>query len=630
MSYRYEPLRSSEDYVVVDLSSHIDALMAYEDIAPRLTEEQEAKIVDYVKQLSKMSYDKISKRYPHWQEADRAHDVYVPPEATKFREKVVIADTRAIADTVLTYKMAALTGRNPMFMLEGMNRRSRVPSAILERLLHQQMRRTAGEARMAQLILDGIRYGFAPTKIVWSDAHSTNQIVNFNPRKTFPDPRVSWGDWDQAQYIIFSDHITYNNLLASGNYPKLRLLPQLRQRMGIPRQAWESHRNLQEEGRGLSLDPAEPQKNQGNQTFWSLGHNRIVDEVWVRLAGYEINVPQLDEVWMLVTIMDEDICIRMQLNPYGKMFPVVYGSLHNDCHKTFGQSLYDILLPLHDIATWLLRSRVDNVQAALTNLMFVDPSMVSIPDLIDRNPWGVVRSLPGVKPGDGVFIAQVPDVTRGHWSDIAALSDLKQRVSAASDAQQGVPTSDVRSATEIQRLTQLGSQRLGVLSRISSALTVRPMVRMMVQNIQDAVAYEGSLRIDRTNTPGLLSQLIRDDYIDFNVADLQGDVDYLVVDGTLPIEPTRSPETWMQMLSIMTQTGLSMEYNQGRIVEEAIRAMGVSNLDQFRITPEQQAQGLSPSQKIQMMEKMRGASVQPNEEVQRDLDKGNLVPMGQQ
>ena len=144
---------------------------------------------------------------------------------------------------------------------------------------------------MAQLILDGIRYGFAPTKIVWSDTHNTNQIVNFNPRKTFPDPRVSWGDWDQAQYIIFSDHITYNNLLASGSYPKLRLLPQLRQRMGIPRQAWESHRNLQEEGRGLSLDPAEPQKNQGNQTFWSLGHNRIVDEVWVRLAGYEINVP---------------------------------------------------------------------------------------------------------------------------------------------------------------------------------------------------------------------------------------------------------------------------------------------------------------------------------------------------
>ena len=30
----------------------------------------------------------------------------------------VIADTRAIADTVLIYLMAALTGRNPMFQLK--------------------------------------------------------------------------------------------------------------------------------------------------------------------------------------------------------------------------------------------------------------------------------------------------------------------------------------------------------------------------------------------------------------------------------------------------------------------------------------------------------------------------------
>lgn len=58
-------------------------------------------------------------------------------------------------------------------------------------------------------------------------------------------------------------------------------------------------------------------------------------------------------------------------------------------------------------------------------------------------------------------------MTQSHWSDIGALSDLKQRLSAASDAQQGMPTADgIRSATEIARLTQLGSQRLGVLSRI--------------------------------------------------------------------------------------------------------------------------------------------------------------------
>jgi hypothetical protein len=58
--------------------------------------------------------------------------------------------------------------------------------------------------------------------------------------------------------------------------------------------------------------------------------------------------------------------------------------------------------------------------------------------------------------------------------------------------------------------------------------------------------------------------------------------------------------------------------------------MGITDLERFRITDqERQAQGPSPSQQIMMMEKMRGASVQPNEQVQRQVEKGNLVPMRQ-
>jgi len=129
--------QSPHSGVIVDLSSHMNKLMDWEDISDDLTDEQEMRLVDYVRNIQKMSYDKISRRYDHWLEADRAHDVYVPANATKFREKAVMADTRAIADTVLTYMMAALAGRNPMFQLEGLNRKSRTPSAILERLLHR-------------------------------------------------------------------------------------------------------------------------------------------------------------------------------------------------------------------------------------------------------------------------------------------------------------------------------------------------------------------------------------------------------------------------------------------------------------------------------------------------------------
>ncbi len=625
LDYRSSTLQPND--VIVDLSRHINKILAYEDISDDLNPEEEMKLVEFVRQTSQMSYDKISRRYKHWKDADRAHDVYVPPEATKFREKAVIADTRAISDTVLTYLMSALGGRNPMFQLEGLDRKSRESSAILERLLHQHMRRTAGEARIAQLLLDSVRYGFAPTKCVWNPQTNTNNIVNFDPRRCFTDPRVQWGDWDKMQFVTFTDYSSTSALLASGLYPKLKKYPALRRSTGT-KSGWDSHATLKEDSKGMNVSP---QETLTRGSFFTLDSARVTDETWVRLNGFEIGVPSIDQIWMVMTILDEKVVIRAQLNPYGRQFPAVFGSLFFDKHKTYSQSLYDLMLPLHDIGTWLLRSRIDNVQASLSNLIFADPTQVSIPDLIDRNPWGVVRTMNGAKAGDGVFIAQVPDVTKGHWNDIQGISEMKQRLSASSDAQQGMPTSDgIRSATEIQRLTQLGSQRLGVLSRVMSATTMRPLVRMMVSNIQDSLSIEGSIKIDETDQSTLLSGRVKDSYIDYDSSSIQGSIDYLVVDGTLPVEPSRSPETWMNMLQVMNKTGLNMEYKMGKIAEEAIRSMGISDLDQFKISQkEREEEGMSPSQEMQMMEKMRGASVQPAGDVEDQVKAGNLIPISE-
>lgn len=625
---------SIADGLVVDLSMHLNKLLAYEDISDDLTEDQELRLVDYCRNMQKMSYDKISRRYDHWQQADRAHDVYVPADTTKFREKAVMADTRAISDTVLTYMMAALAGRNPMFQLEGLNRKSRTPAAILERLLHQHMRRTGGEAKIAQLFLDSIRYGFAPTKVTWDAKRKTNIITNFDPRRAFPDPRIQWGDWDRMQFISFVDFCSTSALIASGQYPKLSKYPALRKSMTAGSgegTSWDAHTSYyKDEGRGWNIDPLDPSFTDAvtKGTMFSLQKARITDETWVRLNGYEIGVPQLDQIWLVFTVLDEKVIIRCQLNPYGRQFPVVIGGMYHDAHKTYSQSLYDVLLPMHEISTWMLRSRIDNVQLALQNLIFADPTQVNIADLIDRNPWNIVRTMPGVKPGDGLFIANIPDVTRSHWADISAVGELKQRVSAASDAQQGMPTSDgIRSATEIQRLTQLGSQRLGVLSRIASASTVRPLVEMMVGNLQDAISLEGSIKTPENQIPGLLAPMVQDGYLDFDISDIQGNIEYLVVDGTLPIEPTRNAETWMTMLEVINGAGLQMEYNAGRIVEEAIRSMGVSDIDQFKISQEESAQGPTPSQQLSIMEKMRGASVMPNEQLQQEVQAGNVIPM---
>ena len=623
--YRSQGLGNSE--VVADLSAFATKLMGYDDISEDLDAEQERRLVEYVKTISEMSYLSISKRYPAWKEADRAHDLYVPAEATAFRNKVVIADTRAISDTVLTYFMAAITGRNPMFQLEGLNRTSRQPAVLLERVLHQQMRAGAGEARLAQQFLDMIRYGFAPTKYVWNERANSNTIINCDPRKTFPDPRAQAGAVDKMQFIVFSDHASGSALRRTGMYPKVVKYPRMLDNSAMS-SGWQSHQWHKEEGNGWNVNP---ETNRDGQTIsqFKVGRSHVIDEAWICFNGYEIGLPSLGEVWMVVTVLDERFIISAKLSPYGRQFPAVCPGFGFDSHKTHQQSLYDMLLPLHELGTWLLRSRIDNVQAALNNLIFADPTKVAIHDLINRNPWGIVRTLPGTKPGDGVHIAQVPDVTAGHYRDMQFLTDMKQRVAAASDAQQGMPTGDVRTATEIQRLTQLGSQRLGVLSRVTSATGIRPGVRMMASNIQDALNFSGSLRVADDQKNDVMRGIVNNGYVDYDVSMLQGQVDYMVVDGTLPLEPTRSPETWMKILQVVGQAGLGMEYDQGAIIEEAIRSMGVPDVDQFKISSERlRKDGLTPSQKLALMEKQRGQSgVMDQNSIEQQLTAGNIVPL---
>jgi len=622
--YRAAP---TSDSVVVDLSPLANKLMGYDDVSIDLTQDQENRLVEYVRVISEMSHKSVSGRYSAWQEADRAHDLYVPADATSFRNKVVISDTRAISDTVLTYFMAAITGRNPMFQFEGLNRASRKPAVLMERVLHQQMRAGAAEAKFAQQFLDIIRYGTAPTKWVWSDRLNTNLIVNADPRKTFPDPRAPAGDVDKMAFIVFSDHASGSSLRRTGMYPKVAQYPRLLDNSTLVT-GWISHEWHKENGNGWNINPQTQLDGTTNHQF-KVGRSHVVDEAWICFTGYELGMPSLGEVWMVVTILDERFVIRAQLSPYGRQFPVTNPGFGFDSHKSHQQSLYDILLPLHDLGTWLLRSRVDNVQAALNNLIFADPTKVAIHDLINRNPWGIVRTLPGTKPGDGVHIAQVPDVTKGHYQDIQFLSDMKQRVAAASDAQQGMPTADVRTATGIQRLSQLGSQRLGVLSRVISATGIRPGVRLMASNIQDALNYSGSIRVPDDQKNDVLGGLVDNGYVNYDVSMLQGQIDYMVVDGTLPLEPTRSPETWMQILTVVNQAGLTMEYDAGRLVEEAIRSMGVPDIDQFKISRETLAkEGLSPSQQMAIMEKARGQSqIIPVENLEKQLGAGNIVPL---
>jgi len=58
---------ANPSHQITDLSDHIEALINYEDVAERLNPDQENRLVDYVRACQELSYNRISKRYPHQQ-----------------------------------------------------------------------------------------------------------------------------------------------------------------------------------------------------------------------------------------------------------------------------------------------------------------------------------------------------------------------------------------------------------------------------------------------------------------------------------------------------------------------------------------------------------------------------------
>ena len=66
---------------------------------------------------------------------------------------------------------------------------------------------------------------------------------------------------------------------------------------------------------------------------------------------------------------------------------------------------------------------------------------------------------------------------------------------------------------------------------------------------------------------------IQEGYLDFDADALQGDIEYLVVDGTLPIEPRIAIQSWLNAVQIASQAGLGMELDLKSMTLEAVRSM---------------------------------------------------------
>jgi hypothetical protein len=264
---------------------------------------------------------------------------------------------------------------------------------------------------------------------------------------------------------------------------------------------------------------------------------------------------------------------------------------------------------------FLYSSHLQNIMKVINDMFVVDPSLVNIEDLSDPKPGKLIRmrrkawGRGGVK--DAVSQLDVRDVTQNHVADTTFLDNLMKQSSGANDPVQGnigKRTSRI-SASEFQGARGSSLSRLEKTARTISMQAMQPLGRMLASNIQQFMEQETFVK-----ATGEWAQVLQDKYSAqvesdrISISPRQMIVDYDITphDGTIP--GSEDVGTWVQLFQIMSQNPeVGQNFNVVKTFQHIAHQMGAKNLEKFV---------RQDSEPIQ---------VQPDEDVQEQVQRGNLV-----
>ena len=246
----------------------------------------------------------------------------------------------------------------------------------------------------------------------------------------------------------------------------------------------------------------------------------------------------------------------------------------------------------------------------------VDPSMINVFDLTTPRPGKVIRTRRamwgrGVK--EGLMQLNVQDVTQGHIRDTSFIMDIINRTSAAADSTQGITKkTGSRVSAEEARNAHVGAlSRIEKAARIVSMQSMQPLAYMFAKHTQQLMEEDTYIK----TVGDYEKQLVNEYGLNVNKeralvrpSDISVDFDIMPHDGTVPGgEPAA---LWTNLFQVLGQSPeLLAQFDVPRIFMHIARQLGAKNAHEFL------KKGNVPFQ------------VQPDQNVEKEVQKGNLVPV---
>jgi hypothetical protein len=607
------------------------------------------KIINLVRNCRKLSYEYMAQRHNGWNKSEKMDRAFidVTEKDTKgrrmnpFERQVYIPMSRAILDTLVTYWMAVICGKRPIFKINGRGGEDQAPAKRMEIIVDYQVERQRGMLAIYSFLRDLGKYGLSSIKNIFCRDYQnvfTNEprivqfpfphTVNERVQKTimsyegpqlsntdiysfFPDPRKPMGKMQSGQFVGYEYTRSRYELLkqqSKGVYYNIEAL-KTEEGHSVNNSDSTSDNDNRNRIQGiattdmLNVDDKNPTYRLKEFYIEIIPSDYGLDSI----EGFEESA-STPQIWVFVTVNDR-VVIRADKMAYahGK-FPNNSAEFDYDGQSLFNQSFYESVEGLQDLMNWLYNSRMSNVRAWLMNRAVIDPSAINERDLTHPNAAGLIRLKKqlwqkGV-PLSSVFQQlEVRDVTRSHINDAEMIGDVMQRRHHTPDSLQGVETKIKRTATEIGEMHNSGANHLQVQAQIIYAQAFVEMAEMMVQNNQQFLSEERYFRI----LGDYNKKLIQPDpnYVGANAIkagpdDIQGFFDFPIDDGTMPTRPQDFADIWREIFqTVGTNPILQQRYDVDWIFRQLCEALNVKNIDDaiiqqagpmnFNVIPDEQA-----------------------------------------
>ena len=599
-------------------------------------------LVEMVMKRAQESRHNMEHRYASWRQIDKTLTAYVRPEDiddaknVNVSAPVVVPMSYATLETLLTY-MTTTFLQDPIFRYQGIGPEDTIGAILLEKVVDVQSRRAKIGLNLHTHFRDAFSYGFGVVTPVWdrkigkktarkdtgfmssfSDVFKKtgvkriteegviwegNKLDNIDPYLYLPDTNVPITDVQRGEYVGWIDR---DNIMS--------LLGEERADDAMYNVKYLKHID------GTSALAKIPDDERGKYERSTNTETSPVDVIYMYInivpKDWDLGDSEYPEKWLFIVAADTVILRAQPLGLNHNMFPVTIASPDSDGYSNSPVSRMETIYGLQETMDWMFSSHVANVKKAINDMLVVDPSLININDLknpgpgrllrLRRNAWG--RGVEGA-----VKQLSVTDVTQGHMRDTTYITDIINRVSAASDSLQGMVQTkgERRSATE-SRDTRTGAlSRIEKSARLMSLQSMHDIAYMFASHTQQLMEEETYVDIS-----GRWEKELAEEYgLDATKArvrpsDLAIDYDVVIHDGSSPGgEP---PDLWVQLYQIMSQNPqVGAQFDMVRVFKHVARQLGAKNVDDFQL---------------------KGNEVQPNiipdEKALKEVERGNLLPTG--